>query len=1051
MLFIKRCNFHICLISLVFILFNAIPSAAFADEAEAIWEKGEKAFEAGRYKDAAGYYEKSLNICRPISHLECISGNLNGLGRAYEAMGDDGRALDYYEESLKINRALNSKSEIATSLLNAGAIKYVTFERHKEALTYMRESHDLYMETGDQEGVAIAAFHMGSIKTVLGDYDGAVRDLQESININKRLNNEAGIAGCLTNMGYALYLAGKYDTALAKLEEALALQKRLDMPGEIASTLNRIGLVHHDSARPDKALYYYEEALRLARSNSDKKMTATALNNIGTLYNELGKYEPALNYYKDALAMNRELNRRGNIATVLNNIGNTHVALGKYDGALGYYNESLRLNKELGREAEVALNLNNIAMLYYNLQDYEAAIRHHKETIGIRKKLNLPLQLAQSLDNLGSAYLFGKRYKEAEETFLERRKMRSGITGTSIRLRHAGLAETYLMTGRHDEALALIDEIPPKPKEGAPFLMQYHGQRGRALMAKGMIKDASLEFYKAVSISEDMRGDISERTGFMAAGSGGGRIRAYRGLVASLAERALRGEKSDPSLGAMGSDMASSAFYYAEMVKARALLESIAGGLNKSAGGIPDDLRRKEREIMEGFIAMESQWEKAYAKGDAAIRELSEKKDALKLKLDSLIAKLKKDHPLYASLKYPSPAMPNDVPLRDNEVLIDYALAENACYAFVLRPGGSMRIVKIPITRDEVESRVKSFIAPLAERKYDGFSTKEAKALYEILLMDALRDVGQSERVIIAPDGILGLLPFGALVISEGKGVSDGVYVADRFSITYTQSASVTALARMIMSSDAPRLLMAVGNPIYSADDPRHGGGPAVKSDAKFAFRALALKKQWGKTTSQSDDTGGMIEFPPLPETETEVREVARVMNVAVESPGVLLNADASETKFKGANPGDYKIIHMATHASLPGMAQGINEPFILLGQVGNKTPDDGFLTLSEALDLRLRADMVVLSACVTGVGREIEGEGVANFARAFQHGGAKSVVVSLWEVASSPAVEYMKIFYGHIKSGKTRSEAMHMAQKEMKSKYPNPFFWAVFVLYGEG
>jgi len=186
-------------------------------------------------------------------------------------------------------------------------------------------------------------------------------------------------------------------------------------------------------------------------------------------------------------------------------------------------------------------------------------------------------------------------------------------------------------------------------------------------------------------------------------------------------------------------------------------------------------------------------------------------------------------------------------------------------------------------------------------------------------------------------------------------------------------------------------------------------------------------------------------------ETEIEVKEIAKTMGVADKPPDVLLSVMANETEMRKTGLEKYKYIHFATHASLPGMIQGINEPFILLGQVENESKDDGFLTLSEVLDLRLNADMVVLSACVTGVGKEVEGEGVANFARAFQHAGVKSVVVSLWEVASDPAVEYMEKFYEYLKAGKSRSEAMRLARNEIKAKYPNPFYWAVFILHGEG
>ena len=116
---------------------------------------------------------------------------------------------------------------------------------------------------------------------------------------------------------------------------------------------------------------------------------------------------------------------------------------------------------------------------------------------------------------------------------------------------------------------------------------------------------------------------------------------------------------------------------------------------------------------------------------------------------------------------------------------------------------------------------------------------------------------------------------------------------------------------------------------------------------------------------------------------------------------------------------------------------------------VENEKEDDGFLTLSEVLGMKLDAEMAVLSACVTGKGKIMEGEGVSNFARAFQYAGARSVVVSLWKVASKETVEYMTTFYRHLKEGEKKAEALALARKEVKSKYPNPFYWAPFVLYG--
>jgi CHAT domain-containing protein len=357
-----------------------------------------------------------------------------------------------------------------------------------------------------------------------------------------------------------------------------------------------------------------------------------------------------------------------------------------------------------------------------------------------------------------------------------------------------------------------------------------------------------------------------------------------------------------------------------------------------------------------------------------------------------------------------------------------------------------------------MEEKVKAFMEPLLNNRGKGFSTTNAKELYELLLANALSGVKETEEVIIVPDGILGLLPFEALVAKEGSGLGDAIYVGDRYSLRYYQSAAVLALQRTLQDRQASKALFALGNPVFSPTDERcAASNPGEKSQAHLVknqpqdvFRALASRVEWGKTTAEDKEASELL-YLPLPETETEVRSIARLLGVAVKPPDVLLNLDASESRLRETKLKDYRYLHFATHADLPGKVQGVNEPFILLGQVENRGDDNGFLTMTKVLGLELTADMVVLSACLTGRGKVMEGEGVVNFARAFQHAGAKSVVVSLWEVSSQATVEYMERFYGYLKAGKTRTEALRQARSEIKVQYPNPFLWAPFILHGEG
>jgi CHAT domain-containing protein len=665
------------------------------------------------------------------------------------------------------------------------------------------------------------------------------------------------------------------------------------------------------------------------------------------------------------------------------------------------------------------------------------------------------------LNNIGVVYLSQNKYEEAEEKFHEAAKE---IEKTGLKWKgNSGLVEVYLATEKPESALDILKEMIPRWNKTTPSRRQYHTQYGLALKGVGNLRESTHEFLKAVSMSEELRQRIIEKSGFMGAGYYGGHIRAYKGLVASLSERSISGETIDKEFANYGKDIPSNAFYFSESTKARTLLESIAESARKyNEQELPLSLKTKEQDILNQLSAIEEHWEETYKRGEEAFKELQERKENLKKELDSLITEIRKDYPRYAALKYPRPILAEELPLKDNEVLLEYAIDDKATYLFKVKKGGVQRIIKIPKGKEELEAQINEFILPLqSQYTIENFSAEKGNELYKLLLAEALKDETPDKNIIIVPDGILGLLPFEALVEKKGKDYKDSQYIGDKWKITYAQSASVLALNRMLKPVEVSKSLFALGNPIYDKDDPRYlvylkkEDNPPIPPLLKggnlnqYAYRGLATRREWGKTT-QDDKEGEEIIYIPLPETETEVKEISKLFNIKPTPPDVLLNIDANETKLRETKLKDYKYLHFATHSDLPGKLQGINEPFILLGQVENKEGDDGFLTLTEVLELKLDADMVVLSACLTGRGKVMEGEGVANFARAFHHAGARSVVVSLWEVASDEAVEYMKTFYTHLKQGKGRGEALRLTRQEMKSKYPNPFYWAPFILHGE-
>ena len=820
------------------------------------------------------------------------------------------------------------------------------------------------------------------------------------------------------------------------------------------------GSASYQQGKYQEALAAYERSLKLARQAKFPQHIAANLTSMGFIYGLLGYYDKALAHLEEGLKIVRELNHTHDIAATLHSLGAVYFFSSQYDKALAHFEEALQIPHGFTNPREAAAGLNSLGVAYGSLGEYDKALGYFAEVLKIGQQLNSAEDIATTLNNMATVYVFQQRYHDAERTSLEADKIQQK-TRLPWRAK-AVLVEVYLATRQYDKALALLQEIIPVLNDSDHYRFDFQTQQGLALKGRGQLPEAASTLVKAVSLAEEMRQRVADRFAFFGVASQGDRIRAYRALVATLAERALRGERVDPTFAPYGQTMAAYALYFAEATKARVLLETMAASARQTAKvALPPALRGQEENLHTQLAALQDQWAQAHKRGEAALNALLERKQRLTQELHALIARLRHEHPRYAALHYPQPIPPEALPLKDQEVLLEYALGEEATYLFRVRKGGVDKVWRIPVGRAELERQVQAFLLPLQQSGGTGmaaFSPRQGHSLYTLLLAEAFQGITPGTPLIIVPDGILGLLPFETLVLTPGRDVKDTRFVGETWQLSYAQSATVLAFLRTLAPSAAPQTFFALGNPIYDPQDPRYtayqqGLPPPVlpaQALSAYGYRGRAIQRGGGKPT-RGDGTEETLSYPPLPETESEVKAIAQLFGMSPKPPDILLNVVANETQLRQAPLTRYRYLHFATHADLPGKLQGINEPFLLLGQVENTGQDDGLLTLTKVLDLRLDAEMVVLSACVTGRGEATEGEGVVNFARAFHQAGARSVVVSLWEVASEAAEEFMRRFYGHLHAGKPKAEALSLARKEMRVLYPNPFFWAAFILHGEG
>jgi CHAT domain-containing protein len=560
-------------------------------------------------------------------------------------------------------------------------------------------------------------------------------------------------------------------------------------------------------------------------------------------------------------------------------------------------------------------------------------------------------------------------------------------------------------------------------KERAQRAWRY----GQAHMLAGRPREAAERLLEAVTVVENLRGLIrpEDRVAFF-----GRHTSPYAALVESLLGLPRTDDITTLPAPHRGHTPAEVAFHYAEAARARLLSEQIARAFVGAAErDLPPDVRERER-TLQGRTLAELRRGVPYDESPAYGE------------FQRFVESLRRTHPDYATLKYPVPVTARQVPLRDNEALIAYAVLEQRIAVWLLRKGQPLRVFTSPVRRDEVLATAEAFRRSVSVTAggLPGFDAGAAEKLYRWLLAEPLAQLTAGATVIVVPDGVLSTLPFEALGPRGAGGAP--AFAGARYTFAYMPSATVLTFertARRPRGAAASRPLLGVGDPVY--EDLERLPPPA--SPGRRALATRAAREQIRKR--------GLVVFDPLPATRAEVTRIAATLGVPHDSPDIRLGRAANEKDLKALDLAAYRYLHFATHGVLAGDVPYLNQPALVLSQTADLGGEDGFLTMSEVLKLSLRADMVVLSACQTALGREVTGEGVVGLTRAFLYAGSRAAVVSLWPVDDASTAVFMGKFYEHVKSGLTPARALARAKQDLRTEraHAHPFHWAPFVFFG--
>ncbi len=941
-------------------------------------------------------FEESLPLWRAAGDQRAEAVALSNIGKAYDLLSETGRALDYYNRALTILRTVGDRSSEAATLNNIGLLHDSLGEKRK-ALDSYNLALSLLQAVGDEQVRAYALSNIGLAYDALGEKQKSLDYYKQALAILRTVKDRRGESIALNNIGHVYDTLGEKQKALDYFNQALPALRSVGDARVEAVTLNNIGYVHDSLGGKQHALRYYHQALLILRAAGDRRTEAVTLNNIGLIHRSLGEREKALDYFWRSLQLRRAVGDRSGEAITLSDIAHVHASAGNYDRALDDYEQALSLSRMVGERTVEASILRGIAQLERGRGNHSAA----------RVRIEAAISIIESL--------------------------RTRIVSPELRASYFASVNQYFET-YIDVLMRLHQARPDAGHDRAAFAAS---ERARARELLEMLTEAHV----------DIR----------------------QGVDPALLERRRTLQQT---------------------LNARAAAQMRLVNLNPGGDQLVE-LRKEVAELIEQFQEVETQ-----------IRIHSPHYAALTQPTPSSLEEIQQQ-------TLDADTLLLEYALGDEKSYL-WAVTSSSMKSFELPPRGEIeaatrrvhqlltarnRRIKFEAT-DERQARI---------ARADAEFPKAAEALSQILLNPVAAELrGQSagKRLLIVSDGALNYVPFAALPVpqtlesgvwsrkskagmnNQKRGPSDSrlqtpdsrlPLIVDHEIVSLPSASMLTVLRRELSGrTRPPKTLAIVADPVFERTDERVTG-PKIKQSRERRRRGFVepdvpqIFSRIGETSSaqqagavhESVDEGlddgtkevvsEELRVQRLPFTRREADKILSLVPKA--DRFAALDFAASRATVTSAELGRYRFVHFATHGFINSAHPELSGLVLsLVDRYGAE--QDGFLRVHEIFNLHIPAELIVLSGCRTGLGKEIRGEGLIGLTRGFMYAGAARVLVSLWDVSDEASAELMARFYeGMLGNDRLRpAAAFRAAQIKIlnETRWHAPYYWAAFVLQGE-
>ncbi len=1065
------------LIIILFILnttnVEALEKEDMQKKESSLYDNGIDAYQQGNYNLSIEYFKKSLTISKKIYGDEhfAISKNYHALGMLYGEIGDYPKSLTYSKKSLIIiEKTLGTEHAETAKVYNQIGVIYETIGDYTNALQFHQKALSIREKVLSKEHIETAGSYnnLGSLHQTIGDYSKAMYYHQMALSIRKKVlgDEHQETARSYSNMGWIYGRMRDYPSTLKFYQKALSIRKKVlgEEHLDTAESYSDLGWIYRVMEDHNKALTFNKKSLRIKEKILGNRHidTAQSYSDIGTQYKIMGDYSNALKHYHKALKIKEKVLGKEHIKTAMiyNRLGLFYQAMEDNSKALEYLKRTLEIREKiLGKEHDsTAESYNDLGSIYHQIKDYPKAINYYWKALSTKAKV-----FGMGHTSTGEIYLkigtlfqlFGDNTKA-----LKYYQQALVIHEKNYGKEHSSTATSYISMG----------SIYEDKKNYKKALKYYHKALNIYKNTYGEQHSITTVAYLFLSLLHQKKKNYSQAhqyANLLVDIFLQNRDKVFTVLDSQQKEKYLKANtpKIDLLLNISTQYLSQLKKEKKMSVQIQQLIKSVTNVWLNYKGSIFDSENNiamlynstKDKKLKTKIDELVSS-KRYLAKLYQSLPKLKERKVWKKniMNTEERIAKLSneissktnsfKEQQGLQSITY------KDISshLKKDELYIDYAKTKKYYYLFSLDYKKNITFVQInKNSTKRIDSLIEAFrndvntilngkdLTDARLKVLTENSKEKLSQLYTLVIKNPLRDILKDKTgLIISPDGALRLLPFETLYDKEKE-----KYFIEEKEIRYIPSGKELIRLYKYSKDKVSKITKSV----------------VIFANPNFNSKIASVSKEQIDITPNTNRSSIIkslfrMRFAPLPGTKAE----AEAIKATFSKKSILEYQDNKATESTLMKIKQPNILHIATHGFFindntipnPMLKSGIALAGANASAIKGKS--DGIVTALKLSGLDLKGtDLVVLSACQTGVVDINSTDSVSGLSKAFIQAGAKDIVMSLWSVDDEATKDLMTSFYQEMKENRNYAESLKVAKLKMIEEGRHPFYWGAFVLSG--